>query len=130
MPVTVQARPRLKATISARPKPTRWSAIALRRTTSAEGQGRIPAAMPTPRMPRSVSAFSSVGRRVVVMVVNVLVAMIVVVVVAVVMPVVVCDGRSGRGCDRRSRSRSEAACGAPQRPTPTTSSPDTSVSHG
>ena len=45
MPVTVQASPRLNAEISARPKPTRCSAIALRRTTSADGQGRMPAAI-------------------------------------------------------------------------------------
>ena len=54
----VRARPTLKARMSARPKPTRWSAIALRRTTSADGHGRIPAATPTPSRLR-VSCSSS-----------------------------------------------------------------------
>ena len=56
--VIVAARPRLKATISASPRPIRWSAIADRRTTSAEGQGSRPAAIPTPRIPFEVSASS------------------------------------------------------------------------
>ena len=38
----VAARPTLKARISARPKPTRCSAIAARRTTSADGHGSRP----------------------------------------------------------------------------------------
>src|SRR6266508_1532992 len=49
--VIVAARPALKATMSASPSPIRWRAIADRRTTSAEGQGRSPAATPTPRRP-------------------------------------------------------------------------------
>ena len=56
--VIVAARPMLNATMSASPRPIRWSAIAERRTTSAEGQGRSPAAMPTPRIPFEVSASS------------------------------------------------------------------------
>ena len=50
--VIVAARPRLKATIRARPKPIRCSAIALSRTTSADGHGSRPAATPTPSSPR------------------------------------------------------------------------------
>ena len=46
------ARPRLNATIRARPKPIRCSAIALSRTTSADGHGSRPAATPTPSSPR------------------------------------------------------------------------------
>jgi hypothetical protein len=49
--VIVAASPRLNATISARPSPIRWSAIAESRTTSADGHGRRPAATPTPRIP-------------------------------------------------------------------------------
>ena len=56
--VIVAARPTLKATMSAIPKPTRWSAMALSSTTSADGHGRSPAAIPTPRMPRDVRASS------------------------------------------------------------------------
>ena len=36
----VAASPRLNAAISAKPKPMRWSAIAERRTTSADGHGQ------------------------------------------------------------------------------------------
>ena len=50
--VIVAARPTLNATISASPKASRWSAIALSRTTSADGQGSRPAAAPIPRIPR------------------------------------------------------------------------------
>ena len=71
--VIVAARPRLKATISARPKPIRCRAIALSRTTSAEGHGRRPAATPTPSRPR---------RSCVMVVVAVLVAVAVVVIVS------------------------------------------------
>ena len=51
IPVIVNARPRLNATISAKPKPIRCSAIALSRTTRADGHGSRPAAMPTPTIP-------------------------------------------------------------------------------
>ncbi len=62
MPVIVAARPRLNAAISANPNPIRWMAIAESRTTSAEGQGSRPAAMPTPRIPREVSESSPLCR--------------------------------------------------------------------
>src|SRR6187200_147602 len=56
IPVIVTARPTLNATIRMSPNASRWSAIALRRTTSADGHGSRPAATPTPtrlRGPRS-----------------------------------------------------------------------------
>ena len=65
----VAERPTLNATINAKPNPTRWSAIALSSTTSADGHGRSPAAMPTPRMPRDVSPRGVVVVMVVVVVV-------------------------------------------------------------
>ena len=54
----VAARPMLNATMRARPSPIRWSAIADRRTTSADGHGSNPAATPTPRIPFDVRASS------------------------------------------------------------------------
>ena len=46
-------QPKLKATISTRPKPTRCSEIAARRTTSADGQGKRPPEIPTARRSRA-----------------------------------------------------------------------------
>ena len=46
MPVIVAARPTLNARISTNPRPTRWSAIAESRTTSAEGTADQPRSQP------------------------------------------------------------------------------------
>ena len=46
------ASPRLKATTSNIPKATRWSVIAPKSTTRADGQGRMPPEIPTPISPR------------------------------------------------------------------------------
>ena len=73
----VAARPTLNATMSASPSPTRWSAIAERRTTSADGHGSSLAATPTPRIPLA-------GVALVVMVVIAVVVAIVLVAVLVV----------------------------------------------
>jgi len=61
MPIAIStsARPTLKATISSSPKPTRLSESALRRTTSAAGQGTIPPVMPRAQSWRSETLLAS-----------------------------------------------------------------------
>ena len=70
------ARPRLNATISARPNATRCSEIAASRTTSADGHGSSPPETPT----REQAAHARAASRVLV---AVTVAVVVVVAVAV-----------------------------------------------
>src|SRR5262249_55923371 len=54
--VIVKASPRLNVTISSSPKATRWSEIAARSTTSADGQGRSPPETPTAKSERKPGA--------------------------------------------------------------------------
>ena len=47
IPIKTSANPKLNATISSKPNPTRYSEIALNKTTKAEGQGTIPPVTPS-----------------------------------------------------------------------------------
>jgi stage V sporulation protein SpoVS len=61
MPIRVRtlARPRLKTTMSRRPKPIRCKAIAPNMTTSAEGQGSNPPETPSASKLRQVTGLPS-----------------------------------------------------------------------
>jgi len=54
MAMSTDASPKLKALISKSPYATRCSAIALKRTTSADGHGTIPPDIPSARIDRAV----------------------------------------------------------------------------
>ena len=86
MPIAIStaARPMLNATMSRSPKPTRFSANALRSTTTAAGQGTMPPLMPSATRPGRRDGVAWAGPVMVIVVVVMIVMVVGVIVVGVI----------------------------------------------